>query len=275
MKNSDLIISQIRQRLEILYQMVDELEESGGGGVTSYDMLTEKPKINGYTLSGDVSLNNIGAVSEDELATKQNTLTATQLSAVNSGINSTKVAQIATNTSNISEQETALDEDRAALVELVDSGAKNFIKNTTVSKTINGVEFIVNADKTVTANGTATGSASIAIYIDDANVIGKDMVVSGCPEGGSNTTFRCFLQKNQSNTFTTIATLTGNSVEFVSDIATYRYLITLYNGYTADNLVFSPMLCTKAAWDISHQYVPYRPSYDELVTRVEALEGGV
>lgn len=30
MKNSDLIISQIRQRLEILYQMVDELEENGG-----------------------------------------------------------------------------------------------------------------------------------------------------------------------------------------------------------------------------------------------------
>lgn len=275
MKNSDLIISQIRQRLEILYQMVDELEESGGGGVTSYEMLTEKPKINGYTLSGDVSLDNIGAASEDELATKQDTLTAAQLSAVNSGIDSSKVAQIATNTSNISEQETALDENRAALVEIVDSGAKNFIKNTTVSRTINGVEFIVNADKTVTANGTATGNTSIAIYIDDANVIGKDMVVSGCPEGGSNTTFRCFLQKNQSNTFTTIATLTGNSVEFVSDIATYRYLITLYNGYTADNLVFSPMLCTKAAWGISHQYVPYRPSYDELIARIEVLEGGV
>ena len=175
-----------------------------------------------------------------------------------------------------SEQEShgaALDEDRAALVELVDSGAKNFIKNTAVSQTINGVEFIVNADKTVTANGTATGNASIAIYIDDANVIGKDMAVSGCPEGGSNTTFRCFLQKNQSNTFTTIATLTGNSVEFVSDIATYRYLITLYNGYTADNLVFSPMLCTKAAWGISHQYVPHRPCYDELIARIEALEG--
>ena len=102
MKNSDLIISQIRQRLEILYQMVDELEE-GGGGTTSYEGLTEKPKINGYTLSGNVSLDDIGAVSKDELATKQDTLTVAQLSAVNSGIDSSKVAQIATNTNSISE----------------------------------------------------------------------------------------------------------------------------------------------------------------------------
>lgn len=32
MSNSDVILSQIRQRLEILYQMVDELEAGGGHG---------------------------------------------------------------------------------------------------------------------------------------------------------------------------------------------------------------------------------------------------
>lgn len=32
------------------------------------------------------------------------------------------------------------------------------------------------------------------------------------------------------------------------------------------------MICTKAAWDISRAYVPYRPSYDEIVARIEALE---
>lgn len=32
MNDRDLIMSQIRQRLEILYQMVEELETSGGSG---------------------------------------------------------------------------------------------------------------------------------------------------------------------------------------------------------------------------------------------------
>ena len=31
MENQSLIVSQIRQRLEILYRMVDELEAGGGG----------------------------------------------------------------------------------------------------------------------------------------------------------------------------------------------------------------------------------------------------
>lgn len=61
---NDLVISQIRQRLEILYQMVDELETSGGGGggggTTDYNELTHKPSINNVTLSGNRSLDDIG-----------------------------------------------------------------------------------------------------------------------------------------------------------------------------------------------------------------------
>lgn len=62
---NDLVISQIRQRLEILYQMVDELETSGGdgggqGGTTDYNELTHKPRINNVTLSGNRSLDDIG-----------------------------------------------------------------------------------------------------------------------------------------------------------------------------------------------------------------------
>ncbi len=31
---------------------------------------------------------------------------------------------------------------------------------------------------------------------------------------------------------------------------------------------------TIADWGISQQYVPYRPSYDALIERIEALEAG-
>jgi O-acetylhomoserine/O-acetylserine sulfhydrylase-like pyridoxal-dependent enzyme len=34
------------------------------------------------------------------------------------------------------------------------------------------------------------------------------------------------------------------------------------------------MVCSKAAWDISQAYQPYRPSYQELYERILALEGG-
>lgn len=61
-------------------------------------------------------------------------------------------------------------------------------------------------------------------------------------------------------------------------MATHNVFTKLANrmvGATMDGVVFKPMLCTKAAWGISHQYVPYRPSYDELIARIEVLEGGM
>jgi hypothetical protein len=71
MSNSDLIISQIRQRLEILYQMVDELESGGGGGggggTTDYNDLSNKPQINGVTLSGNKTLSALGAATPSDI----------------------------------------------------------------------------------------------------------------------------------------------------------------------------------------------------------------
>jgi len=55
MSNYDTL-GMIKQRLEILYQMVDELERSGGGGgepgTTNYNDLTNKPSVNGHILIG-------------------------------------------------------------------------------------------------------------------------------------------------------------------------------------------------------------------------------
>lgn len=57
MGDRDLIISQIRQRLEILYQMVEELENQPspgpGPGTSDYDDLSNKPSINGVELKGN------------------------------------------------------------------------------------------------------------------------------------------------------------------------------------------------------------------------------
>lgn len=69
MNNSDVIISQIRQRLEILYQMVNELEGGGGGGggTTNYNDLSNKPSINNQVLTGNKSLSDLGAATPTDI----------------------------------------------------------------------------------------------------------------------------------------------------------------------------------------------------------------
>lgn len=59
---NEMVISQIKQRLELLWQAVEKLE--GGGdtpsGTTDYADLTNKPQINGTTLSGNKTASDLG-----------------------------------------------------------------------------------------------------------------------------------------------------------------------------------------------------------------------
>lgn len=72
MYDRDLIISQIRQRLEILYQMVEELEnQSPGpspGGTTDYNDLSNKPQIEGTTLSGNKTAAQLGLATSSSVS---------------------------------------------------------------------------------------------------------------------------------------------------------------------------------------------------------------
>lgn len=66
--------------VDVVYSSYMEL--SGGGGVSDYSQLTNKPKINNIELKGNKTSDNLGL---------QDKLTASQLNAVNSGITSSKV----------------------------------------------------------------------------------------------------------------------------------------------------------------------------------------
>lgn len=69
MQDRDLIISQIRQRLEILYQMIEELESGGGGepGSNNYNDLSNKPSINNITLTGNKTTTQLGLASAAQI----------------------------------------------------------------------------------------------------------------------------------------------------------------------------------------------------------------
>lgn len=63
-------IGMIKQRLEILYQMVDQLEAGGGGGgggTTNYNELSNKPSIAGQQLVGNKTLSDLGAATPSDI----------------------------------------------------------------------------------------------------------------------------------------------------------------------------------------------------------------
>lgn len=161
----------------------------------------------------------------------------------------------------------------AALTELVDGGAKNKLKITATTQTINGITFTVNQDGIITVDGQLTDTSAIfnvATVSTGSEFNGA--VLSGCPSGGGDSTYRLYFQLN-SGSYTTYASDTGNGAEIANaPNSSCRIRIAVYQSVS--NLIFKPMICSKAAWDISRQYVPYRPSYQELYEMVLALQGG-
>lgn len=171
--------------------------------------------------------------------------------------------------------------DREALSKIIDEGPKNKINfsNMTMIKSQNtggtwdnnvfthnsGVTFTVNDDFSITVNGTATGSNAVLVLSPTGGLTLEEgnWVLSGCPEGGNTTTYNISIAGTASDI--------GNSAEFNS-VSSKLVRIYVLNGVTVDNLTFKPMVCSKTEWNISKKYVPYRPSYDEVIARLIALE---
>lgn len=147
------------------------------------------------------------------LALKQNALTTSQLAAVNSGIDSEKVAQYDSTT----ELEA---KDRAALVELVDGGAKNLfqISDHAYQDALNGLTATFNADGSVTVTGTMTDTTKNAIvYISPGRTMDY-RTYQGCVlSGGLSINERITLQ-NALSPYNSIAISQGTGVEITNAI---------------------------------------------------------
>lgn len=157
--------------------------------------------------------------------------------------------------------------DRAALVELVDSGDKNRLPFNDLAAikamntdgawvdnayTRNGVTFTINEDFSITVEGTATGGNGVLVLSKPGgfSIEEGNWVLSGCPEGGSSTSYSISIAATVSDT--------GASAQFTSCSAK---LVRLYviEGTTVTDLTFKPMICSKADWDISQKYIPNKP----------------
>lgn len=156
-----------------------------------------------------------------------------------------------------------------AIAELIDSSAKNLIQNTATSRTENGVTFTVNADGTVSLTGTASATIWFPIMTNMSIDAGTYTISNGLTDdtarviiSTTNSLSSRIFDSNESGYIT-------KTVDAISGVNAY---LRVASGKVTDGTVVKPMLCTKAAGGISQAYVPYRPSYDELIARVEALE---
>ena len=153
-------------------------------------------------------------------------------------------------------------EDRAALAEEIDAGAKNKLNcdRFTSAVTTNGITFTPMSDGTIKATGTndGTGNSALLLRIGLAHEF-DGLIISGLPATDSYAYFR--VQRNATP-------WDGNNYTHNAQIASYDYEALIYaviNSGTAlpsGGVIFKPMICTKAAFGVSNKFVPYRPSWD-------------
>lgn len=134
------------------------------------------------------------------------------------------------------------------------------------TKTANGVTFTVNSDGSVTVNGTAT--ARTVFFIVNINKFlrlsqGVSYRLSGCPAGGGDNTFSLTVQDiTYSQTFNDV----GNGESGVTRFTDYYAFITIFADYTANNLIFRPML------NIGTTALPYEPYISDTFSAETPIE---
>lgn len=132
-----------------------------------------------------------------------------------------------------------------ALVSSVDVVGKNLLKFSQGSTTSNGITFTVNADKSVTVNGTATADAVLLLTtstrgeVDLKRLTGKNIILSGCPKGGSSTTYK--LQFWSASKWA-VDTGSGATLDLSTVPDTWNFAISIISGTTVNNLTFYPMI---------------------------------
>lgn len=157
---------------------------------------------------------------------------------------------------------------RGNISALINDSAKNRLNVfATASQTINGVTWTINADGTVTANNTATANSFLYLIPNNSNIaFGEGTHISGCPAGGSASTYEIQVAMAGGTTYHDY----GDG-EFIPFDYVYRYFVCcVRNGYTANNLVFRPMICDSWKYLLTPVFVPYSPTNAELAALIRS-----
>ncbi len=143
---------------------------------------------------------------------------------------------------------------------------KNFLNNTLTSKTVNGITFTLNEDKSITVNGTATVAVQVDVFTIPSDLVGKTMVLSGCPFGGNyQAGYALYAARTVSNT-NTFGYDVGGGVKVTIPENGCKVRIIVRAGATVNNQIFYPML--RCAEITDNTYEPYKPSVEERLNDI-------
>lgn len=106
------------------------------------------------------------------------------------------------------------------------------------TRTMNGVDFTDNGDGSITVDGTATGAISFHLASSFTLPAGK-YVLSGCPSGGSLSTYRIYFSDNVTKT---VADYGNTSVFTLDESFTGQIVLQVISGAVINNLTFYPMI---------------------------------
>lgn len=121
----------------------------------------------------------------------------------------------------------------------VTNTGKNLLPNNVTVQTINGITVTINNDKSITVDGTSTATTILNILGNETLTLSAGRYkLSGCPEGGGNSTYKIDIPVGG------YPTDTGNTIGFLlSETTQYSSVrLVIYNGVTLDNLKFKPMI---------------------------------
>lgn len=166
-------------------------------------------------------------------------------------------------------------------------GAHNLLNHIATTQVIDGVTFTVNADKSITVNGTNNTDNDATFALESRlpsypNQVSKlysngDYILDGCPNGGSVETFFMYVASTKNNSYYEYGIDTGNGLAFTINGDDYNadsaYLgigITIGAHVTINNLTFYPMI--RLATDTDPTYKPHAMTNRDIT---QALAGEV
>lgn len=149
---------------------------------------------------------------------------------------------------------------------------KNFLENTGVSNTSNGITFTINDDKTILVDGNNDGTANSSFIINNYSLKAGTYILNGCPSGGSSTTYHLAIQKTSDWSVLGLDTGSGSEQFTIDEATKIQVAIFIQKGQTISNLLFKPMIRLSSIIDDTYEQYGASPS-PHYPSEIESVKG--
>ncbi len=178
-------------------------------------------------------------------------------------------------------------EAKARLEATVGYSSKNLFEITADTQTKNGITFTIDKTAgTIKVNGTATAQTALSI---EFNVPSGDYYFSGCPSGGSSSTYDLYAydrdysesgggRPRKWDGTTASASDYGNTSQEIKIVGGHETVLTIriQSGVTISNKIFKPMIRKGAIADATFE--PYRSvqtQFDDTNSKIDITTNGI